>query len=178
MNPLGIKVGKTCSMPYNDSDRLLLPIIDSFAKFSHWSSNEPNKNVICTSLANTLIGLLLPRLGELINVRGGSMKADILTYIYQNYRNPELSAETLAKNFGYSKRYLSQIFYSSTGMGLRAYLTNLRINDAKTLLETTSQPVESIAYTVGFESVRTFFRAFGDSTGMTPGKWRELSSGS
>ena len=170
--PLHIGVGKTFPKPYNDEDQRILQMLDDFSRFSK-SNSERYKSVICTSIANTVTAYLLPRLGnEMIELHGGSMKSDIIAYVYKNYRNPELSAESLAKNFGYSKRYLSSLFSEKVGMGIRSYITALRLSDAKNLLETTPMSIESIAYTVGFESERTFFRVFRDATGKTPGEYR------
>ncbi|MGL4370161.1 MAG: helix-turn-helix domain-containing protein [Spirochaetota bacterium] len=39
------------------------------------------------------------------------------------------------------------------------------------------RPVIQIAYSVGFESLSTFSRAFSRNIGMTPSDWREKHSG-
>ena len=176
MSPLHIELGKTCSCGYNDSDLWISQMLDRFSMFSGLDSTEVYNGVLCTSLANAIIAYLMPRLqGGMMPIRGSSLKSDILTYVYKNYRNPELSAEMIAKNFGYSRRYISSIFSDNIGSGVKSYITLLRINDAKNLLETTSASVESISYEVGFDCPRTFFRVFKAHTGTTPTAFRESS---
>lgn len=175
--PLHIDVGKTYEKAYHDEEGLILPMLKNLDTFSSPDYTDAFQSVICTSIANTVMGILLPRMRDYaICLRGGALKSDILTYVYKNYRNPELSADNIAQNFGYSTRYLSSIFKDNVGTGLKGYITMLRINDAKDLLSRTSQSVESIAYTVGFESSRSFFRVFHSETGITPGEWRERNS--
>ena len=99
----------------------------------------------------------------------------MLTYVYKNYRNPELTADSISRVFGYSKRTLSDIFSESIGNSVKRYIDSLRVNDAKTLLLTTSASVESIAYEVGYDCPRTFFRVFKAHTGTTPTAFRESS---
>jgi AraC-like DNA-binding protein len=48
----------------------------------------------------------------------------------------------------------------------------LHIEEAKQLLETTTQAVESIGRDVGYEDVASFRRLFRRLTGMTPGEYR------
>ena len=99
----------------------------------------------------------------------------MLTYVYKNYRNPDLTADSISRAFGYSKRTLTDIFSESVGNSVKRYIDSLRVNDAKTLLLTTSASVESIAYEVGYDCPRTFFRVFKAHTGTTPTAFRESS---
>ena len=65
--------------------------------------------------------------------------------------------------------------HESIGNSVKRYIDSLRVNDAKTLLLTTSASVESIAYEVGYDCPRTFFRVFKAHTGTTPTAFRESS---
>ncbi|MCZ7598250.1 MAG: helix-turn-helix transcriptional regulator [Gammaproteobacteria bacterium] len=49
----------------------------------------------------------------------------------------------------------------------------LRIDEAKRLLETGDEPVESISQRVGYEDPTSFRRLFKRATGLTPGRYRQ-----
>ena len=58
------------------------------------------------------------------------------------------------------------------GMTIVAYINMLRIDLAKGLLVSSNANVNEIAYQVGFESPKYFFRAFRAATGETPAAFR------
>lgn len=176
MLPLHIDIGKTYMKPYHDENRLLRPFFDNMAMFSRGGGGPAEKDVLLTSLANSVMAILLPRMSEgLAELRGSTVWTDMLTYVYKNYRNPDLTADSISRAFGYSKRTLTDIFSESVGNSVKRYIDSLRVNDAKTLLLTTSASVESIAYEVGYDCPRTFFRVFKAHTGTTPTAFRESS---
>jgi AraC-like DNA-binding protein len=61
---------------------------------------------------------------------------------------------------------------SSTGSTLISYVQNLRIEDAKRLLEGEEKLFEDIALGVGYENRVFFRRLFKRRTGLTPGQYR------
>ena len=173
MMPLHIDIGKTYMKPYHDENGLLRPMLGNMAMFSRGNGGPAEGDVLLTSLANSVMAILLPRMSEgLAELRGSTVRTDMLTYVYKNYRNPDLTAESISRAFGYSKRTLSDIFGESVGKGVKRYIDSLRVNDAKTLLLTTQSSVESISYEVGFDCPRTFFRVFKAHTGKTPSDFR------
>jgi transcriptional regulator GlxA family with amidase domain len=54
------------------------------------------------------------------------------------------------------------------------YVQNLRIEEAKRLLESSDQPVEEICFTVGYEDPSFFRRLFKRRTGVTPARYRRV----
>ncbi len=52
------------------------------------------------------------------------------------------------------------------------YLQNVRIMKARQILETTTEPVESIAWSVGYSDPAAFRKIFGRLTGATPNQYR------
>lgn len=171
--PLGIEAGKTHGSPYCDSDHIILELVRQMAHFSSLEETRAIDSILMTSLASAILSILQPRMKDsLFELRGSAIKSDILTYVYKSFRDPELCANQVARIFGYSPRYLQNLFREKVGMGFRDYLDRLRINEAQSLLVTTDQSIESISFSVGYESQRSFFRKFKDKTGMTPGEWR------
>jgi transcriptional regulator GlxA family with amidase domain len=63
---------------------------------------------------------------------------------------------------------------NATGLPLIDYLQNLRIEEAKRLLETTDRAVDEICYDVGYEDASFFRRLFRRRTGVAPAQYRRV----
>jgi len=70
------------------------------------------------------------------------------------------------------ERSLKRRFKAATGYTLIERIQNLRIEDAKRLLETTTIPLDEICPLVGYEEAAFFRRLFKRLTGLTPGQYR------
>jgi transcriptional regulator GlxA family with amidase domain len=73
-----------------------------------------------------------------------------------------------------AERTLKRRFKRATGSSLIDYLQNLRVEEAKRLLETGTKPVEEISFEVGYEDPSFFRRLFKRRTGLTPSRYRRL----
>jgi transcriptional regulator GlxA family with amidase domain len=93
------------------------------------------------------------------------------TWLAQNYERPDIIAE-LVRRSGLPKRTFDRRFRSATGYSPLAYVQALRIEEAKHLLETGSQPIEEIAQEVGYADLASFRRLFRRLAGMSPGDYR------
>lgn len=72
------------------------------------------------------------------------------------------------------ERSLKRRFKSATGRSLIDHVQGLRIEEAKRLLETTTNPVEDVSVEVGYEEPGFFRRLFKRLTGITPGQYRRM----
>jgi transcriptional regulator GlxA family with amidase domain len=72
------------------------------------------------------------------------------------------------------ERSLKRRFKTATGVPLMTYLQNLRIEEAKRLLETSEEAAEEISHMVGYEDASFFRRLFKRSTGISPGRYRRV----
>ena len=95
----------------------------------------------------------------------------IKTYISQNYSG-DLSLDTLAGYVYLSSCYLSRLFKRETGENLSCYVQNIRIEEAKTLLCTTSLRTYEVAERVGIPDPVYFSRIFKKLTGKKPKDYR------
>jgi AraC-like DNA-binding protein len=86
----------------------------------------------------------------------------------------DINRNSTAKQFNVSPSYLSQLFKSMCGMGVHEYLTNCRMDFAKTLLAETDLPIYLIAEQCGFSNHVHFGRRFRELNDISPGKYREL----
>lgn len=73
---------------------------------------------------------------------------------------------------GLSDRSFTRRFKQATGMTPMDYVHTLRLEEAKQLLESVSDPVEAVAEQVGYEDASFFRRLFGRRVGLTPARYR------
>jgi transcriptional regulator GlxA family with amidase domain len=72
------------------------------------------------------------------------------------------------------ERTLKRRFRRATGLTLIDYLQNLRVEEAKRMLEQGADSVENISYAVGYEDTSFFRRLFKRRTSLTPSQYRRL----
>jgi transcriptional regulator GlxA family with amidase domain len=75
---------------------------------------------------------------------------------------------------GIPERTLKRRFKLATGLALIDYLQNLRIEEAKQLLESTRRSVDEIGFEIGYEDASFFRRLFRRRTGVAPAQYRRL----
>ena len=101
---------------------------------------------------------------------------DVLKYLAEHFAEP-ITLDSLSRALCVSKSYLSHTFSRQLGANLRTYVNTLRLDYACSLLRGTDRSVTQIAYESGFESQRTFNRAFSLQYGMPPSRYRRLYPG-
>lgn len=94
-------------------------------------------------------------------------------YIKQHYAE-NIDREDVAKSVYLTPNYLSKLFNKETGLTIRDYINQLRIDEAKKLLSSTSKAISVIAMDVGFENVSYFSTVFKKYCGCNPDAWRKL----
>lgn len=83
-----------------------------------------------------------------------------------------LSADEIADLVGISRRQLDRIFQEHTGKSLSASYRDMKLTQARWLLERTDLSLERVARDSGFSDSSSFSRLFIKKTGRTPKKWR------
>ncbi len=76
-----------------------------------------------------------------------------------------------------SPRHLTRAFKQSTGRTIGAYVAQLRLDYAQTLLAESGLPLSIIASRLGFESVRSFATGYRRATAETPSQFRRRVRG-
>lgn len=97
---------------------------------------------------------------------------DIITYCYENY-NSDISLQAIADELHVSRCYISRLFSRRLHIGFNDYINSLRVRNACEMLKSADTSVTEVAYAVGYNSVRTFDRAFLSVRGMTPKEYRQ-----
>lgn len=103
---------------------------------------------------------------------GFSQIKDIKDYVYDHF--PEkLSLEFIAEHFNMSKNYLCRIFKETAGCTLWDYLTMIRVEHAKSLLENSRYTTAEIALQVGYDNQGYFSSVFKKRTGISPKQYKD-----
>lgn len=98
--------------------------------------------------------------------------ANAISFIEDNYLEP-LSREEIAAKSSISVRHLNRIFQSYYQTTPFAYLQQLRLEHACTLLKKTNHPISEISYRSGFNDSNYFTRQFTKVYGMSPKVYRK-----
>ena len=96
----------------------------------------------------------------------------VVAFINENYQS-SLSREGLAASVDVHPDNLGKLFRRYTSKKLGDYICELRVEDAARKLVETDEPVIDIAFATGFESLRTFNRAFLKFKKMTPASYKK-----
>lgn len=99
----------------------------------------------------------------------------IVNHINNNLAE-ELDIEKLASIGNYSVFHFHRIMRAALGEPLGAYITRLRLETSVQLLKMTDNPVNEIAFKVGYDTPSSFNKAFKKRFGFSPGEYRENTS--
>lgn len=96
-------------------------------------------------------------------------------YIHLHYAKP-LTLEEISEQVGLSPTYFSTVFKKDTGMTFLEYLSERRMEEAKTLLKETQLPIAGICEQVGYSDLRHFTKLFIKNSGLKPNEYRKIYS--
>ena len=169
-----------------DNDRLLnLPAgtrADLSAMVDHLRGDLAGRSEIDGVVARSrLLTLLLTVLREVVlqsqqsraaETEGGSTRRRELmgaarAYLQEHYAQC-IALDDVASALGVSPYYLSHVFSDESEASLFAYLTNLRMDKARTLLLEGKRNVSEVARAVGYESANYFSKVFRKHAGCAP----------
>ena len=137
------------------------------------SSVGEYKRVQMRGLLLTLFGFLLEKM-DLTYVKSVSSHAlkTVVNYCSRNFSR-DLSLSILEEDLHISKYYISHLFSMKLKVRFNDYINSLRINDACRQLRQTDKTITEISECVGFNTLRTFNRAFVRQIGMSPSEYRK-----
>ena len=79
----------------------------------------------------------------------------------------------MVQQSGLAERSFKRRFKTATGYAPIDYVQKLRVEEAKHMLEATSEAIDQIARNTGYEDPTSFRRLFKRLTGVTPGRYRQ-----
>jgi len=92
--------------------------------------------------------------------------------IADNMNNPSLDQQLICRELGVSRALLYNKMKAITGAGAKEYITKIRIEKAKSLIENTSLTIAEISDMTGFASQSYFSTAFKNYEGVTPTNYK------
>lgn len=156
--------------------------------------SDPNISTIkwlWMTLANSAIEMLESNDGDRripsgeVLVRGSSVDASQhdnqwvfkVADMIESYGHHEgFTVDKLIQYARVSKRTLDRHYTALYGITPAVAIRKAQMKRAKNLLEKTDLTIESIGHSVGFSSIRAFFRAFDLEFDTTPGAYRKMQS--
>jgi two-component system response regulator YesN len=91
-------------------------------------------------------------------------------YLAEHYTHP-ITLEEIAAAVGVSAFHLSHVFSEESEFSLFAYLTALRLEKARELLQAGGHNVSEVAAAVGYESSNYFSKVFRKHFGRPPSEF-------
>ena len=101
-----------------------------------------------------------------------TVEKEMVSYIQQNYTGKILLRE-FGEQFHLSEKYISRYFKEHFHITLSQYVTYLRLEHAKQLLQDTDIPITEVAMQSGYQNVSYFIRSFKKAYGVSPLKYKK-----
>lgn len=163
--------------PYLKSDDLNKDILYVMEAIQEWKDFYPHAESVDIGLIRVYLSMILYRVFEIIPLK--ELRLDelsdpihkCLTYIMNHFRE-QITLAHIAKEFGYSRYFISRIFSKKIGCSFNAYLNTLRIEFAENLLRNSNQSIDEICFQAGFNSQSSFYRAFKEICGTSPKRYK------
>ncbi|MCI7383097.1 MAG: response regulator [Hungatella hathewayi] len=98
--------------------------------------------------------------------------AAIRAYVRENYSH-DISMQDAARAMNYSEVYFCRLFKQCFDQNFTAYLTRLRVKEAKKLLEDPRANIKDVSRSVGYSDSKYFSKIFKRITGQLPSEYRD-----
>ncbi|WP_017353561.1 PocR ligand-binding domain-containing protein [Clostridium sp. VAP51] len=131
---------------------------------------EHAKKEISNAIINAYTGEKPSSNGEMITV-SNTLKPGI-EYLYK-HKSENVTAEKMSKICHISSSYFSRLFIKETGEKFSTYVSKLKIEWAKSILEETDMNINEISEELGFSESGYFIKIFKRYEGITPFLYRK-----
>lgn len=158
--------------PVIPQDQVPPHLTQTFHKL-HYQYEAHGDTRLIKAYTSVVMGNLLPLLSlkRMESNKDLGIIQKLLVYLDTHFLEP-ISLDTLSKELGTSKFMISRIFSEQLRTTFRDYLNGRRAALAQAMLQSTTHPVTVIAFDCGFNSLRSFYRAFKKEYGVTPNEYR------
>lgn len=161
----------SCTDRRISSDDVFTPSEFPVSFFS--DSRTVSQHLILNGILKELFSnLVSERKEDLEDVSSATYPDQIQAYIDRHY-NEHMLIQDIADYLHLNPRYVTAIFKKKFLKTPKQYLTELRIEKAKSFLADTEYPLQIIANAVGLENQFSFSRLFKEMTGLSPSEYRK-----
>ena len=91
----------------------------------------------------------------------------------KNHYNKDISLDDVSREVNISPYYFSKLFKDETGENFIEYVTSIRMERAKELLENSGMSMKEICVEIGYADANYFSRTFKKNVGVTPTEYKE-----
>ncbi|MFA7664158.1 MAG: AraC family transcriptional regulator [Clostridia bacterium] len=167
------ELGKTGVFPLEKrlGDTIRQILLSMLSTFDDQNKQDKVAKSLCVKSLIGCLYLFRNSVGEVENISGnGSISPQtlkIIRYINTNCHS-KMTIASLANEFCISESCLAKTFKKETGYNVGEFILNARINEAKQLLSSDKQTVNSIAEKLGFSSANYFGLIFKQKVGVSP----------
>ncbi len=175
----GLKVIQRSRLKYPDMAFIIVSGYDDFAycrealrlQITDYILKPVNYDEFGSCIDNLKISIFENNTAEESGEEDERTIVDIVRYM-QEHMTEEVSLNILAEEFHLSAQYISQLFKNEIGVNFLAYLTNIRMEQAKKLLLSSQLSIAEISERSGYADYRIFTKAFKKAEGVTPSQYR------
>lgn len=141
--------------------------LDSYDRLFRLDTIEELQN-----MTNNLIRSVIETFSSIRSGKNNALIESVITYLKENFTNPDISLNSTAGQFYVNASYLSRLFKQQMKTTFTKYLTELRLKHAGTLLATTSMRAYAVAQETGFRDAKYFSTCFRKYYGVTINEYR------
>lgn len=175
----GLKVIQRSRLKYPDMAFIIVSGYDDFAycrealrlQITDYILKPVNYDEFGSCIDNLKISIFENNTAEESGEEDERTIVGIVRYM-QEHMTEEVSLNILAEEFHLSAQYISQLFKNEIGVNFLAYLTNIRMEQAKKLLLSSQFSIAEISERSGYGDYRVFTKAFKKAEGVTPSQYR------
>lgn len=178
----GLKVIKLSRMKHPEIAFVIVSRYDDFSycrealrlQITDYILKPVNYDEFGKCIDNLKISLFQQRITEEKELKRQASRTILgITRYLQKNLSQEISLAILSEEFKLNPQYISQLFKSEIGVVFLTYLTNIRLENAKKLLVSTSFSVAEVAEQCGYSDYRVFTKVFKRTEGITPSQFRK-----
>lgn len=118
-------------------------------------------------------GRIAAAIGDLRQSSAERLAEQAKAYIEHHYSDPALSVDTICRELHVSPTYFSAVFKKQIGRSFVTFLTDVRMEEARRLLETSDDKTYMITEKVGYSDPNYFSYAFKKHYGLSPTQYRK-----
>ncbi len=153
--------------------RLTSGSIQEWNRFMRLTGFQESVDIADEGALNLWFAERLTVIKNLIGLRGnqGTKVADVIAYIHAHYAE-DITLSDVADGVYLNAAYLSRLFKRETGKTFSDYLTDVRIDAAAHLIETSNLFIYEIAQRSGYRNLKYFYKVFKKVKGYSPNEQR------